>query len=217
MMNTLVGEPKLVRPAENSLEKIQKEDSPFAGELEFESSVAVAPATVALWTILATVVMLFAGFASAYLVRRASPDWVPIYAPPVLWVDTALLLFSSVALELAKTSRKFGKQRAFRVWFLVAVGLGAAFLVGQWVAWSELAAQGIFLPTSAHGSFFFMLSAVHSVHVSLGMVALGVVLARRWNKAGLAAAGDSVNLCATYWHFVTGIWVFLYWLLFVWR
>ncbi|MBI3933191.1 MAG: cytochrome c oxidase subunit 3 [Acidobacteria bacterium] len=99
----------------------------------------------------------------------------------------------------------------------MSLGLGVAFLTGQWAAWSELAAQGIFLPTSPHGSFFYMLSGVHAVHVIGGILALIYVLARRWSCAGNEVAGDPVNLCATYWHFVAEIWVYLYWLLFVWR
>ena len=217
MMDSIVTEPELTRTQEASWNAIRGEDRLAAAELEIEGSVAVPPATAALWAILATVVMLFAGFSSAYLIRRASPDWIPIYSSPILWINTALLLFSSLALEIVKTSRQFGKQAAFRGWFLAAVGLGAGFLAGQWVAWGDLAKQGIFLPTSPHGSFFYMLSGVHAVHVMGGMLALGVVLLRRWRVVGQAAAGDPVNLCTTYWHFVTGIWVYLYWLLFVWR
>jgi cytochrome c oxidase subunit 3 len=188
-----------------------------AHERETESAVAIAPATAALWAILATVIMLFAGFSSAYLIRRSSPDWVPVYAPPILWFNTAILLLSSFALEIAKTSRKFGKQTAFRAWFLAAVGLGVVFLGGQWTAWKELAAQGIFLPTSPHSSFFYMLSGVHAFHVIAGLLALVYLLPRRWSTAGSPLAADPVSLCATYWHFVTGIWVYLYLLLFVWR
>jgi len=216
-METVAVESKLARAPETSWSRVGAADRLAAEDLELENTVAVPPATAALWAVLATVIMLFAGFTSAYMIRRESPDWIPIYAPPILWINTALLLFSSLSLEIAKTSRKFGKQAAFRGWFLAAVGLGAGFIAGQWAAWSELAAQGIFLPSSPHGAFFYMLSGVHAVHVMAGLLALGIVLLRRWRAAGQAAAGDPVNLCASYWHFVTGIWVFLYWLLFAWR
>jgi len=217
MMDNIAGEPILARPPEASWNTVRSEDRRAAGELEIESAVVVPPATAALWAVLATVIMLFAGFSSAYLVRRASPDWIPIYAPSILWINTGLLLFSSLTLEIAKTTRKFGMQAAFRGWFIAAVGFGALFLAGQWMAWSDLATKGIFLPTSPHGSFFYMLSAVHAFHVIAGMLALGVVLMRHWRESGHAGAGDPVNLCATYWHFVTGIWIYLYWLFFVWR
>lgn len=182
-----------------------------------ESSALVPPATAALWAVLATVLMLFAGFSSAYLIRRTAPDWIPIYAPPMLWFNTALLLCSSLGLEIARTSRQLGKHAAFRAWYLAGLGMGALFLLGQFVAWRELAGQGIFLPSSPHAAFVYLFSAVHAVHVVGGLLALGWVLARRWRDARPLAAGDPVSLCAVYWHFVTGIWVFLYWLLFVWR
>ena len=190
---------------------------PGTYEQEAESSVAISPATAALWAILATVVMLFAGFSSAYLIRRASPDWVPVYAPPILWFNTAILLLSSVALEIAKTSRKLGSQASFRNWFLGALGLGLGFLAGQWTAWKQLAAQGIFLPTSPHSSFFYMLSGVHAIHVLAGIVALLYIFLRHRNAAARTPSSDPVALAATYWHFVTGIWVYLYLLLFFWR
>jgi len=217
MPDTLAQEPKYEQTAMLQWGEIERASTAADKEGEFASAVAVPPATVALWTILASVVMLFAGFTSAYLVRRAGPDWLPIYAPPILWWNTAILLFSSFSLEVAKGCRKLHRPAAFRWWLLAAAGLGVAFLVGQWVAWRELAAQGIFLPTSPHSSFFYMLTAVHGVHVMGGMAGLVYVLRRRWSDACQPMPADPVSLCATYWHFVTGIWIYLYWLLFVWR
>jgi cytochrome c oxidase subunit 3 len=217
MLEAVVAAPSVDKALEPVPQVHPAACGPEVQERETESTVAVAPATAALWAILATVIMLFAGFSSAYLIRRTSPDWVPVYAPPILWFNTAILLLSSLALEIAKTSRKFGRQNAFRGWFLGAVGLGVVFLGGQWTAWKELAAQGIFLPTSPHSSFFYMLSGVHAFHVIAGLLALVYLLPRRWSIAGSPLAADPVSLCATYWHFVTGIWVYLYLLLFVWR
>ena len=121
------------------------------------------------------------------------------------------------ALEIAKTARKFGRQLSFRLWFLVGTALGVAFLAGQWIAWKELAAQGIFLPTSPHSSFFYILTGTHAVHIVAGLAALTYALSRRWSNMGSALSSDAVALCSTYWHFVTGIWVYLYVLLFIWR
>jgi cytochrome c oxidase subunit 3 len=217
MIETVAEESKLVTARKSARSGAVVADRLAAGESAAEGTVAIPPSTAALCAVLATVLMLFAGFTSAYMIRRASPDWIPVYAPPVLWLNTALLLFSSLALEIARTSRKFGKQAAYRGWFLTAVGLGGGFLWGQWTAWRNLAEQGIFLPSSPHGSFFYMLSGVHAFHVVAGLLALGIVLIRRWSAAEPSGAGDPVTLCSVYWHFVSGIWVFLYWLLFVWR
>src|ERR1051325_4148630 len=114
------------------------------------STAAITPARVALWVVLASVTMLFAGFASAYLVRRSAPDWVPIYAPSILWWSTAALLASSLALEKTKAVQQKSNHSSFRWWMLASVALGLAFVVGQITAWRDLSAMGIFLPTSPH-------------------------------------------------------------------
>ena len=133
-MGTLVNEPNIEHnrmPA--TLEPADRER--LAGEeQELVSAVAVSPATAALWVILATVLMLFAGFTSAYLIRRAAPDWVPVFAPPLLWANTALLLFSSLALEIAKTGRRLGRPGLLRWGLQSSAGLGGVFLAGQWIA-----------------------------------------------------------------------------------
>ena len=216
-VDTLTKQPQWEETAQPNSPPSERSSLALEPERIVGSAVAVPPATVALWVILASVVMLFAGFTSAYLVRRAGPDWIPIYAPPILLVSTAVLLFSSFALELAKISRKLERAAAFRFWMLAAAGLAVVFLAGQWIAWRELAARGIFVPSSPHSSFFYMLTAVHAVHVLGGVAALFYVLARRRQRAARVGAADPVALCATYWHFVTGIWVYLYLLLFVWR
>jgi cytochrome c oxidase subunit 3 len=217
-VDTLAERPRWEETVPPSFPPSERSSLPLEPERVAESAVAVPPATVALWVILASVVMLFAGFTSAYLVRRAGPDWMPIYAPPILLVSTAVLLLSSFALELAKTSRRFERAAAFRFWMLAAAGLAVIFLAGQWMAWRELAARGIFLPSSPHSSFFYMLTAVHAAHVLGGVAALFYAFGRKaQQRTARVGATDPVALCATYWHFVTGIWVYLYLLLFVWR
>jgi cytochrome c oxidase subunit III len=183
---------------------------------EPEARQPIPSAALALWVVLASVTMLFAGFASAYLVRRASPDWVPVAAPPILGLSTALLLGSSLALEKTKQHKRRAEWASLQNWLLGSLGLGLAFIASQIAAWRQLAGEGIFLPTSPHASFFYMLTAIHGAHVLGGIVLLLFFLPREWR---LQAAGRStgLELAATYWHFVTGIWIFLYLLLFVWR
>lgn len=94
---------------------------------------------------------------------------MPIYSPPILWVNTALLVLSSVGLEMAKGAQLAGRLHRVRVWLLVSAALGVAFLGGQVFAWRQLGDSGIFLPTSPHSSFFYMLTGVHAVHVLGGV------------------------------------------------
>lgn len=142
--------------------------------------------------ILASVLMLFTAFAAAYLERVAARGWSRIALPGILWLTTGLLLASSVTLELARRRRLRGALYA-------TVVLGVLFLAGQFVAWLQLRADGVFLPTNPHGSFFYLLTAVHGLHVLAGLAALLVARARP------AALG----LCAAFWHLMAVVWIYV--------
>lgn len=181
-----------------------------------EATLPLNTAQLGLWALLATLSMLFAGFTSAYLVRRAGADWQLISTPPILWLNTGLLLSSSITMELARASMRRWRTDALRRWLLATTLLGLAFLIGQLFAWRELAAQGIYVPTSPHSSFFYMLTGVHGVHLLGGILALCYMLSRVWRSSWMPAEPNALNLCATYWHFVDGLWLYLFLLLFAW-
>lgn len=193
-------------------EPIPASPQPEAEPRGWDTASSVPAPSLALWVVIVTVTMLFAGFISAYLIRRASGDWIPIYSPPLLLANTAAIIASSVALHRAQARR----GRGYTIWMLLGIGLGSAFLAGQMLVWKQLAAAGIFLPTSPHGSFFFMLSSVHAAHVLGGVAALLHAL-RRSLRRGIESGRMATRMAATYWHFVTGVWIVLYVMLFVWR
>jgi cytochrome c oxidase subunit 3 len=141
---------------------------------------------------LATVTMLFAGFTSAYLIRRTGSDWTRIELSPLVYVNTLLLCGASAALEL-------GRRRGSARWPRAAAVLGCLFLLGQVLAWRALSERGSSLWDRPQGAFFFLLSAVHGLHLAGGLVALAVLLAKR------AALG----LVAVYWHFLALVWVYV--------
>ncbi len=181
----------------------------FDGGSDSEEHISVPSAHLGLWIFLGTVTMLFAGFTSAYLVRQAGSDWQPIPRPPILWMNTGVLLLSSFLLEM-------GRRRASpRRWVAGATLLGVLFLLGQLLAWRTLRAQGIYLPTNPHSSFFYILTGVHGVHVVGGVIALlsGLVLA--WRNVSEERLFHRLSLCATYWHFVGGVWLYLLFVLFL--
>lgn len=181
-----------------------------------EATLPFATAQLGVWALLATLSMLFAGFTSAYLVRRAATDWQRISLPAILWWNTGLLLSSSVTLEVARTYLRRWRTGALKRWLLATALLGLAFLLGQLFAWRQLAAQGVYVPTSPHSSFFYMLTGVHGVHLLGGILALGYALRRVWRAGWTPADATALNLCATYWHFVDGLWLYLFVLMFGW-
>jgi cytochrome c oxidase subunit 3 len=188
-------------------------DSPTEPEAE-GGALPVHTKQIGLWALLVTITMLFAGFTSAYLARRAAGGWASIPLPPILWVNTLVLLGSSATMEVARRALRAWKLGALKRWLTVTMVLGMAFLGGQVLAWRDLARQGIFLLTNPHSSFFYLLTAVHGLHLLGGLIALTVVLIRAWQER-YTPYHPAVGLCATYWHFVDLLWVYLFGLLFV--
>jgi len=172
------------------------------------------PALFGLVAFLGTVTMLFIGFTSAYILRRASADWQPLAAPPVLWLNTALLLASSAGLEAARRRLRGWDLAGSERWLLATGLLGLLFVAGQYVGWRQLAARGIFLATNPHSSFFYVLTAVHALHL-LGGLGWFVAAIRRFRRMAYLPGEDGLRLFAIYWHFLGGLWVYLLLLLFV--
>jgi cytochrome c oxidase subunit III len=159
---------------------------------------------------------LFALFVSAYLIRMGTTDWWPMPLPSILWVNTALLVASSLALQFGKISADRGHVDAIRASLAAGALSALAFLAGQLLAWRELIEAGYGLTGSPANSFFYLISAVHGLHVAGGMVALARVLARAWQEPTSARLHLGIELCATYWHFMLGVWLVLFALLAGW-
>jgi len=174
------------------------------------ADVAASKEQLTVLAVLATVGMLFAGFASAYLVRREAADWAREQLPGILVFNTLVLLASSAALEAARAAHRRHRSRNVRHWVAAGALLGLVFLGAQFVAWSQLAARGVYLPSSAYSSFFYMLTAVHGVHLAGGILALGYLLWRVSRYKLRRIEEGLLNGCVVYWHFVDSVWVFLY-------
>ena len=174
------------------------------------------------WVSLASIAMLFTSLSSAYIVRSAtSYDWLPVRTPRVLFVSTALLLLSSVTLELARRRLKRSLHDVYARYLLLTVLLGIVFLAAQLSAWRQLAAEGIYLASNPHSSFFYLLTGAHAVHLIAGLLALGFLWLRSRRQslepsfvAKRQATADAVTI---YWHFMDGLWIYLFLLLFLWR
>ena len=171
-------------------------------------------ARLGIWILLGTITMLFAAFTSAYIVRSAGDDWVPLDVPWLLWVNTAIIIASSVTLEIARRAFMGSRPISFRKWSFVTALLGVGFLVGQVGAWAQLAAQGIYLQSHPHSSFFYVLTGVHAAHLLAGVIALFYVLGLAMRYRLVPGESSAPSVCATYWHFVGGVWIYLFVVLF---
>jgi cytochrome c oxidase subunit 3 len=100
-----------------------------------------------------------------------------------------------------------------KTWILVSAMFGFAFLAGQLYAWRQLVLAGVYLPSTLHSSFFYILTGLHGIHLLGGVSALGYVLVRAFRNRVIPGRDESLKLCATYWHFMDGLWVYLFVLL----
>jgi cytochrome c oxidase subunit III len=170
------------------------------------------------WIGIGGIVMLFAAFTSAMVVRSGlSEDWRAIELPHVLWLSTAVLLISSFSIEKARRAMRRDDNAALQRWMTVTAGLGALFLASQLVAWQQLASHGVFVSTNPSSSFFYLLTAAHGLHLLGGLLTLSYVTLRVWRSSPWATRAAAVEAATLYWHFMDGLWVYLLVLLTVWR
>ena len=191
------------------------------GHSHFEPDANANRYRVGMWVALASISMLFTALSSAYIVRAGSSnDWVSIAMPKVLLLSTALILVSSVTLEVSRRNLKSAAFSGYGRWLLITMLLGLGFLAAQLLAWKQLARQGVYLISNPHSSFFYLLTAVHAVHLIGGLLALIFLWVRsRFTKElKVTPRGQAVADAVTiYWHFMDALWIYLFLLLFLWR
>ena len=170
---------------------------------------ASGPYPMGLMGLLATVGMLFAAFTAALLVRRTGEDWTPLALPALVWFGLAAIVLSSGMLEGARQRLRSGELSSASRWLLGAGLLGMLFLAVQVATWRRLAAEGVFLPSNPRASFFYMLSAVHGLHIVGGLGALAFSWRRLGAGAYTAARHAGFIHASIFWHFVGGLWAYL--------
>lgn len=159
--------------------------------------------------------VVFILFSIAYRMRMTmGNDWIVLTEPKILWMNSGLLVFASIALQVSwMASRKDDFDRT-RVTMVIAGILTAGFLIGQYLAWAELAAQGYFAPTNPSYAFFYLLTALHGLHILGGMVAwvraTQRLFAPQEAEANRTATKLGIELCAIYWHFLLAVWVLVF-------
>jgi cytochrome c oxidase subunit 3 len=180
-----------------------------AGGMPLEEPSPTRAARVGLALFLVVVGSLFALTVSAYGMRVGLGDWRPVRMPGMLYVNTFTLLVSSLALETARVGARRGDLDSVRTGLFAGGFTALLFLGGQLIAWRQLAGEGYSLAGNPANAFFYLVTALHGLHVAGGLVALGRVIWRMQQGAGVGALRAGVGLCATYWHALLLIWLVL--------
>jgi len=183
------------------------------GSSERYQAFPISKQRLGMWILLTGITMLFAGLSSAYIVIRGTPWWEGVPLPGVLWLNTFVLLASSVTVEKTRNALHQDRQYAGRIWIGISGILGLAFLIGQLVAWKDLVAMGVYLPSTLHSSFFYVLTGLHGLHLLGGIAVLGYVWVQIVRNRYTAENYEGVSLMAMYWHFMDALWVYVFLLL----
>jgi len=184
------------------------EEGPM-GDFPGTGAIALPAAKVGLGVFLAVVGCLFTLFISAYSVRMNMADWRTLPVPKLLWFNTGVLILSSIALQWAHVSARRNDLDGVIVGLLAGGMSAATFLFGQLLAWRQLFVAGYFLASNPANSFFYLITAVHGLHLMGGLVALGRTTGRVWQGANPTQVRLSVELCTIYWHFLLLVWLVL--------
>lgn len=172
-----------------------------------------APADLTLtgvWFAIVAIIMLFAALTGVMVLRKnVSQEWAETALPNLIYVNSVVLLVSSLTMEFSRTSLTAGLTRRFLIWLWVTLALGIGFIAGQVVVWRELVERGIYLATDPSSSFFYLLTGAHALHLLGGIIALVVAVAEAGKIARGVARRSILDATAVYWHFMYALWVYI--------
>ena len=191
------------RPWEANATYASSED--FSGR-----SLPLADAKLGLFVFMAVITSLFSLFISAYLMRMQLGDWRPLPDPDLLWLNTGVLVLSSVALQWARVAAKGERSERVRNALLAGGFFAFAFMGGQLLAWQQLVDAGYFVQSNPANAFFYLITGIHVLHLMGGLVVWSLTLIKLLGGAEVARVRLSVELCAVYWHFLLVVWVILF-------
>lgn len=168
------------------------------------------PHKFTLWIAIGSISMMFAGFTSAYIVKSNQAGWQPVQMPKIFYLSTILILASSLTIYLALKAMKAREMAKYRLLVIATAVLGLAFVATQLIGFSGLWADKITFKESVAGSFFYIITGVHALHVLGGIVALVVLVLRVLNAKTKYYSTTPVETVGLYWHFVDILWIYLF-------
>jgi len=171
------------------------------------------PLKFALWLFIVSFVMIFASMTSAYIVRRSEGNWLEFELPIFFTINTVILLASSVSMHLALISAKKDNFASTKLYLFITLALGMTFLFGQYFAWGQLVDVKVFLVGNPAGSFVYIISGLHGAHIVGGIVFLLLIIIMVFRQKIHSKKILWMEMCTTFWHFLDGLWLYLFFFL----
>lgn len=177
---------------------------------EADKPLAMHPKKFALWIFIASVIMIFAALTSAYIVRQSDGNWMMFDLPNSFWITSGIILISSATMHWAYLAAKKDNLEATKIAITITTILGVAFLIGQYIAWGDLVKRNVYFVGNPSGSFVYVLSGLHGLHIIGGVIFLLIVLVATFRFNVHSKKLSQIEMCATYWHFLDGLWLYLF-------
>lgn len=169
----------------------------------------IHPHKFTLWVAMASIIMMFAGLTSAYIVKSSQANWEIVEIPSLFYYSTAAIIISSLTIQGALRSFKQREMRQYRLWITITGLLGLIFVVLQWFGFQWLWENGVQFQGSGAGQFLYIIAGLHALHVIGGVVALLVIILRAFFSRTRIYNSVPVEIMSTYWHFVDILWIYL--------
>lgn len=177
---------------------------------ETKQPLTMNPKKFAMWLFIVSVIMIFAALTSAYIVRQAEGNWIIFELPQLFWINTGVIIVSSLTMHWAYLSAKKDNLESVKIATIITTLLGIAFMAGQYLAWKDLVSNKIYFVGNPSGSFVYVISGLHFLHVTGGVVYLLILLTSALRFRVHSKSLNQIEMCATYWHFLGGLWLYLF-------
>ncbi len=183
----------------------------MTGEVEVTNKVrSMHPQKFAMWLFLVSVVMVFISLSSAYIVKKSVGDWVYISFPPLFKTTTGLIILSSISMHFAYISARRNNIKSIRIGLVITAVLALSFVIGQYMAWGQLVEAGHHFVGNPASSFIYVFTGLHVAHLIGALVFLFIVLGKAFNYQVHSKSLVRIEMCTTFWHFLGGLWLYLY-------
>jgi cytochrome c oxidase subunit 3 len=175
----------------------------------------IHPHKFTLWVAIGSIIMMFAGLTSAYIVKREQPGWTTFKVPRSLWFSTGVILLSSLVIQMAVRAFKEREMRRYRNLISLTAFLGLLFITLQWVSFNTIWESGVSFRGSGAGQFLYVIAGLHALHVIGGVIALLVTFFKAFSGKIRIYNPVPLEVISTYWHFVDFLWIYLF-IFFLW-
>lgn len=173
-------------------------------------AIGMNPSKFMIWLFIVSIAMLFAALTSAYIVKQSGGEWLNFNLPGMFWITSIIIIVSSITMQLALRSAKADRFERLKMYLIITTILGLTFLIGQYQSWKQLVEMDVYFVGNPAGSFLYVLTGLHAVHIISGLIYLLIVIVSTFKLKIHSRSLIRIEMCTTYWHFLGGLWLYLF-------